>query len=249
MLSYSRWFYSLLAVLVAGCAPGWGFAPPESPQIVFPIRELGPVAREAAPRMRGATPKAVGAVLSVTAVQSPSFAVTGKRSSDFLATVRNVGTADSGPIRLEFFIGKTGGVTISDTDTTWGCTFPNVAVNTNSICAGELGLPAGLSSGSYYIAAIADPSNTLGNFNPNANVRVSDTGPTKVLVTNAGNFDPSDQSTALKTNLQSPYAVRADANGNVYIADNYNGRIRKVTPSGAISTVLGNGLPQGGDLT
>jgi uncharacterized protein (TIGR03437 family) len=61
-------------------------------------------------------------------------------------------------------------------------------------------------------------------------------------------FDPTDGSTALKTNLQAPYAVRADASGNIYIADNYNARIRKVTPSGASSTILGNGLPGGGDL-
>jgi uncharacterized protein (TIGR03437 family) len=249
MLRNSCWSYSLLAALAAGCSPVWGLPLAETPQQVVAITELGPVgARPAVPHMRGALPAAVGAALSVTSVQAPSFAMAGKRASDFLAVVRNVGTADSGQIRVEFYIGKTGGVTTSDTDTGWGCTFTNIAAGNSASCGGELGVPPGISSGSYYIAAIADPTNTLGTFTATANIRQADTGPTKIMVVNAGIFDPSDGSTALKTNLQAPYAVRADGNGNLYIADNYNGRIRKVAPSGAISTILGNGLPLGGEV-
>ena len=37
--------------------------------------------------------------------------------------------------------------------------------------------------------------------------------------------------------------VAVDASGNVYIADTGNNRIRKITPTGTIVTVAGNGLP------
>src|ERR1051325_5615610 len=43
--------------------------------------------------------------------------------------------------------------------------------------------------------------------------------------------------------LNSPRGVAVDAAGNLYIADTGNNRIRKVTPTGQISTFAGNGLP------
>ncbi len=41
--------------------------------------------------------------------------------------------------------------------------------------------------------------------------------------------------------LGAPGGVAADAAGNVYVADTYNHRVRRVTPDGTISTVAGNG--------
>jgi sugar lactone lactonase YvrE len=40
----------------------------------------------------------------------------------------------------------------------------------------------------------------------------------------------------------SPWIVVVDASGNLFIADSYNGRIRKVSASGIITTVAGNGI-------
>jgi uncharacterized protein (TIGR03437 family) len=68
--------------------------------------------------------------------------------------------------------------------------------------------------------------------------------PSFTISTFAGNYTAGfagDGSAASSAELSSPFAVAVDKSGNVYIADQFNNRIRKVTPSGTISTVAGNG--------
>jgi sugar lactone lactonase YvrE len=48
---------------------------------------------------------------------------------------------------------------------------------------------------------------------------------------------------ATSSSLNSPHGVAVDSYGNIYIADFYNNRIRKVDTSGVITTVAGNGTP------
>jgi sugar lactone lactonase YvrE len=43
--------------------------------------------------------------------------------------------------------------------------------------------------------------------------------------------------------LDHPYGVTVDATGNLYIADTFNSRIRKVSSGGIISTIAGDGSP------
>ena len=50
-----------------------------------------------------------------------------------------------------------------------------------------------------------------------------------------------DGGPAIAARLSNPMGVAADATGNVYIADTYNHRIRKVTTDGRIVTIAGNG--------
>ena len=50
-----------------------------------------------------------------------------------------------------------------------------------------------------------------------------------------------DGAAAARSGLAYPSGVAADAAGNVYVADNWNHRIRRVDPSGAITTIAGRG--------
>ena len=51
-----------------------------------------------------------------------------------------------------------------------------------------------------------------------------------------------DNGSAVKAQLAAPSGVAVDASGNVYIADTNNARIRKVSASGIITTIAGNGV-------
>ncbi|MFI9240396.1 SMP-30/gluconolactonase/LRE family protein [Streptomyces sp. NPDC053079] len=84
------------------------------------------------------------------------------------------------------------------------------------------------------------------------NVYISDHGNHRVrkvttngnITTVAGNGTAgyvSDGGPAIATRLQYPLGLAVDAEGNLYIADRHNHRIRKVTPNGLITTVAGNG--------
>src|SRR5437899_2377242 len=52
-----------------------------------------------------------------------------------------------------------------------------------------------------------------------------------------------DGPTATSAQLNQPEGVAVDGAGNVYIADSADNKIRKLTPTGAISTIAGNGSP------
>ena len=81
---------------------------------------------------------------------------------------------------------------------------------------------------------IADPSNN----------RVRKVTPGGVISTVAGNGTAGfsgDGGPATSAQLNYPTGVAVDAAGNLFIADEANNRVRKVTPGGVISTVAGNG--------
>ena len=57
-----------------------------------------------------------------------------------------------------------------------------------------------------------------------------------------------DNGKAVDAVFNSPFGLAVDLAGNVYIADTFNHRVRKVTPDGTITTIAGNGeLSRGGD--
>jgi uncharacterized protein (TIGR03437 family) len=77
------------------------------------------------------------------------------------------------------------------------------------------------------------------------NKRIRKVTPAGVITTVAGNGAykcSGDGGPATAASLYSPMDVAVDAAGNLYIADQRNSRIRKVTPGGTITTVAGNGV-------
>jgi len=76
------------------------------------------------------------------------------------------------------------------------------------------------------------------------NNRIRKVNPSGIISTVAGNGQwafSGDGGPAISASLNDPQGVAVDAAGNLYIADYGNNRIRKVSPSGTISTVAGNG--------
>ncbi len=85
--------------------------------------------------------------------------------------------------------------------------------------------------GSFYIADFS-----------NGRVRKVSAGTISTLAGNGSFKYGGDGAAATSAFLDQPLGVAADSDGNFYIADTENHRIRKVTPDGAITTVAGTGV-------
>jgi uncharacterized protein (TIGR03437 family) len=80
------------------------------------------------------------------------------------------------------------------------------------------------------------------------NHRVRKVGGLRTITTLAGIGQPAlsgDGGGALGATLSKPAAVVADGAGNIYVADSSNGRIRKISPQGLITTAVGGGTGVG----
>jgi len=87
------------------------------------------------------------------------------------------------------------------------------------------------SSGNLYIA-------DTGNFRVR---RVTPNGTLSTFAGTGGSGYAGDDGPALSARFNSPVGLAVDRDGNVFIADLFNHRIRRVTPAGVISTVAGDG--------
>jgi len=95
----------------------------------------------------------------------------------------------------------------------------------------------------YDVAIAADGTMYIAD---RGNHKVRAVTPTGTISTVAGNGVAGytgDDMAATSTRLNNPYSVDLDADGNLYIADYDNERIRRVDTRGTITTVAGTGVP------
>ncbi|MDW7692310.1 Ig-like domain-containing protein [Flammeovirgaceae bacterium SG7u.111] len=119
---------------------------------------------------------------------------------------------------------------------------PNGIVTT--IAGGEAGFADGVGSSAMFSApfgiAIDDSENIY--VSDVLNNRIRKILPDGMVRTLAGNgnegFADGNGSSAM---FKYPYGVAVDLHGQVYVADTYNNRIRKILPDGTVSTLAGNG--------
>ena len=83
--------------------------------------------------------------------------------------------------------------------------------------------------GTIYVADAGD-SNQIRKITPDGSV-----------TTLAGGREGSADGAGAQASFHTPSGLAIDADGNLYVADTGNNRIRKVTPEGVVSTIAGDG--------
>src|ERR1700756_3391342 len=134
-----------------------------------------------------------------------------------------------------------GGVFPSPADTPVAI-IQTVAGNGTSAFSGDNGAAATASLSEPFGVAV----DAIGNLYiaDTSNHRVRKVDASGVITTVAGNGTEGfsgDGGPATSATLNTPIGVAVDSAGNLYIADAFNNRIRKVNAAGVITTVAGNG--------
>jgi PKD domain/RTX calcium-binding nonapeptide repeat (4 copies)/NHL repeat len=117
-----------------------------------------------------------------------------------------------------------------------GTGVPGFSGDTGQASAAQLRFPESVAVDAAGNVYIADTDNH----------RVRKVDPAGVITTLAGTGVPGfsgDTGQASAAQLNVPRGVAADAAGNVYVADRNNHRVRKVDPTGVITTLAGTGTP------
>ena len=121
-----------------------------------------------------------------------------------------------------------------------GWTEPSYSGDGGPATAARLNGPQGLAfdaAGNLYVADLGN--HRIRMVTPGGIIStIAGSGPTGF---SGGGGYAGDGGNALSARLNRPQGLAMDAVGNLYIADNYNRRVRKIDTTGKISTIAGNG--------
>jgi NHL repeat len=120
---------------------------------------------------------------------------------------------------------------------------PAGAVTTLAGMVGVEGTSDGTGASARFAQPIAVAADGAGNVyvadNGNSTIRkITPSGAVTTLAGMAGVIGSAD-GTGSAARFDSPEGVATDSAGNVYVADTFNDVIRKITPSGAVTTIVG----------
>jgi sugar lactone lactonase YvrE len=128
---------------------------------------------------------------------------------------------------VTFFVGKVEGQVVT---TFAGSGAPGSADGAGT--AATFYIPWGVATDSSGNVYVADVNNN----------KIRKITPLGVVTTLAGSgAQGSADGTGTAATFNQPYAVATDTSGNVYVADTYSLKIRKITPAGMVTTLAGSG--------
>ena len=106
---------------------------------------------------------------------------------------------------------------------------------------GSLDGTGSAASFSHPVDVVADSSGNIyvADTNNNTIRKITPTGIVTTLVGSAGLWGSAD-GTGSSARFSSPQGLAVDQSGNIYVADTFNSTIRKVTPSGVVTTFAGS---------
>ncbi|MCU0431695.1 MAG: SBBP repeat-containing protein [Cytophagaceae bacterium] len=171
-----------------------------------------------------------------------------------LAGTGTVGSADGAGISSSFHFPYgvaihplTGELYVADTDN-----HKIRKINSSGVVSTFAGLgTSGFKDGSLSVATFSSPTgiaiDSLGNFYvaDYANNRIRKISASGVVSTFAGslvNTPGTIDGNGTEARFTSPTGVAVDSTGNVYVADLFSHKIRKITPAGQVSTLAGSGI-------
>jgi len=138
--------------------------------------------------------------LVITSLTGPTTAVIGG-SITATAVVNNLGSIAAPAFRVEFYFSASPTISTSAIDTGSGCSFAGLAVGVPTPCSISVAVPSNLTPGTWFLGAIADPTNQVVEQDKSNNTRVADTGPVTVTTvpslsitkSHTGNFSQGQQ--------------------------------------------------------
>jgi len=148
-------------------------------------------------------------------------------------TADGTGTAASFDFPTAVAVDGAGNVYVADGDNEVRKITAGGAVSTLAGSSANFNMPLGIAAdaaGNVYVADCFN--NQIRKINPSGVVS---------LLAGSGARGKTDGTGNLAT-FNQPYGVAVDAEGNVFVADNGNGLIRKVTSAGVVTTIAGNGV-------